>query len=358
MKTNIKCENCRQTIEVDAILLPQADKLFCCPRCGGHTRILMPRAEKHRSSSSQPEARSSKAVKYADALRWLAKGAVLGDAESMAHWGIACLNGTGVPVDYAKAIHWLRSAAEQGDATGQTNLGLCFMHGEGVACDIVEAEKWIRKASEQGDAIAQFNLGNLYQFGRGVTQDFAIAFNWWLKAAQQGHAEAQYSVGSALERGDATGRDVVEAHKWLSLAAARGANGATQAANALAAAMTREQREESRKRQLAYRPPALKAEHLRVSDLITRVDKLQSASAAEGGLEEGGNLGDVSRRPIPADVRREVWRRDEGRCSRCGSRERLEYDHIIPVARGGSNTVRNIELLCETCNRTKSASIG
>ena len=57
---------------------------------------------------------------------------------------------------------------------------------------------------------------------------------------------------------------------------------------------------------------------------------------------------------IPAKVRREVWRRDEGKCSRCGSRDRLEFDHIVPVSKGGSNTARNIELLCEVCNRAKS----
>lgn len=60
------------------------------------------------------------------------------------------------------------------------------------------------------------------------------------------------------------------------------------------------------------------------------------------------------REGIPSEVKREVWRRDEGKCTKCGSRENLEYDHIIPVVKGGSNTVRNIELLCETCNRAKS----
>jgi hypothetical protein len=65
-----------------------------------------------------------------------------------------------------------------------------------------------------------------------------------------------------------------------------------------------------------------------------------------------------SKRPtVPEDVRIAVWRRDEGKCVRCGSRENLEYDHIIPISKGGSNTVRNIELLCERCNREKSADI-
>jgi hypothetical protein len=63
------------------------------------------------------------------------------------------------------------------------------------------------------------------------------------------------------------------------------------------------------------------------------------------------------REPIPEDVRIAAWRRDEGKCVQCDSNERLEYDHIIPVSKGGSNTVRNIQLLCETCNRKKSDSI-
>jgi Holliday junction DNA helicase RuvB len=60
------------------------------------------------------------------------------------------------------------------------------------------------------------------------------------------------------------------------------------------------------------------------------------------------------REAIPSAVRREVWRRDEGKCKKCGSRKNLEYDHIIPVAEGGSNTARNLELLCQDCNRAKS----
>ena len=60
---------------------------------------------------------------------------------------------------------------------------------------------------------------------------------------------------------------------------------------------------------------------------------------------------------IPESVRIAVWRRDEGKCAKCGSRKNLEYDHIIPVSEGGSNTVRNIELLCEECNRKKRDNI-
>lgn len=63
-------------------------------------------------------------------------------------------------------------------------------------------------------------------------------------------------------------------------------------------------------------------------------------------------------RAISKSVQREVWRRDMGRCVECGTKERLEYDHIIPFSKGGSNTARNIQLLCEKCNREKYNRIG
>lgn len=63
------------------------------------------------------------------------------------------------------------------------------------------------------------------------------------------------------------------------------------------------------------------------------------------------------RRSIPERVRSEVWRRDGGVCVQCGSRERLEFHHIIPVSRGGADTTRNLELLCEKCHRPKGNAI-
>jgi len=74
-------------------------------------------------------------------------------------------------------------------------------------------------------------------------------------------------------------------------------------------------------------------------------------------LENSESLEGTAREPIPENVRLFVWRRDKGQCVRCGSRERLEFDHIIPVIAGGSNTERNIQLLCESCNRSKGATV-
>ena len=54
----------------------------------------------------------------------------------------------------------------------------------------------------------------------------------------------------------------------------------------------------------------------------------------------------------------EVWRRDGGKCVECGSVYNLEFEHVILVPKGGSNRARNLRILCETCNRRKSAHIG
>ena len=63
-------------------------------------------------------------------------------------------------------------------------------------------------------------------------------------------------------------------------------------------------------------------------------------------------------RIISQEVKNLVWNRDGGKCRECESNENLEFDHIIPFSKGGSNTYRNIQLLCEPCNRKKSAKIG
>lgn len=60
---------------------------------------------------------------------------------------------------------------------------------------------------------------------------------------------------------------------------------------------------------------------------------------------------------IPRLVQREVWQRDGGECTECKTRERLCFDHIVPFSRGGGNSIRNLQLLCESCNLRKSNGI-
>jgi hypothetical protein len=66
----------------------------------------------------------------------------------------------------------------------------------------------------------------------------------------------------------------------------------------------------------------------------------------------------TGREPIPQDLMDVVWNRDGGQCVRCKSEQDLEYDHMIPLSKGGSNSYKNLQLLCRKCNRSKAAKIG
>lgn len=48
-----------------------------------------------------------------------------------------------------------------------------------------------------------------------------------------------------------------------------------------------------------------------------------------------------------------VVRRDGERCAWCGARHGLTLDHVVPLARGGSNRIENLQLLCHGCNQYK-----
>lgn len=64
---------------------------------------------------------------------------------------------------------------------------------------------------------------------------------------------------------------------------------------------------------------------------------------------------DISR--IPSDIKKLVWERADGRCENCNSKWHLEFDHIIPVSKGGSNSENNVQVLCRKCNRKKRDKI-
>lgn len=66
-----------------------------------------------------------------------------------------------------------------------------------------------------------------------------------------------------------------------------------------------------------------------------------------------------SERPTPehwAALRKIVFERDGYVCQYCGTAaERLECDHVIPVAQGGSSELGNLTTACAPCNRQKGA---
>lgn len=63
-------------------------------------------------------------------------------------------------------------------------------------------------------------------------------------------------------------------------------------------------------------------------------------------------------RLIPAEVKKEVWKRDKGVCVICGGNKNLHFDHDLPYSKGGTSlSTKNVRLLCMKHNLEKSAKI-
>lgn len=99
-------------------------------------------------------------------------------------------------------------------------------------------------------------------------------------------------------------------------------------------------------------------------DRYCRIDGLADALLANGWLyKNAGVLGlkwftDVSsiRKSLSKKIRREVL--SCGRCKKCGATEQLTVDHIIPISKGGTSELRNLQALCLSCNLKKGAKTG
>lgn len=91
--------------------------------------------------------------------------------------------------------------------------------------------------------------------------------------------------------------------------------------------------------------------------LIEKLERRRFATTDQPRASRGTH----SARGIPADVRRKVYERDGGRCTfssddgkRCDKTDDVEYDHIIPVAKGGRSTVDNLRLRCPAHNQLEA----
>jgi 5-methylcytosine-specific restriction endonuclease McrA len=97
-----------------------------------------------------------------------------------------------------------------------------------------------------------------------------------------------------------------------------------------------------------------------LDELIAKQEKVQFA------VTENPRKARRSSNPryISAPVKREVRKRDRGQCTyvgddghRCGARKLLQYDHVIPVARGGTSNVANVRLRCRAHNQLEAEQV-
>tara|TARA_B100001971_G_C17919247_1_gene396879 strand:- start:102 stop:620 length:519 start_codon:yes stop_codon:yes gene_type:complete len=79
-------------------------------------------------------------------------------------------------------------------------------------------------------------------------------------------------------------------------------------------------------------------------------------TAARSGSDHGSSQETAVRPHIPAGLRYEVLERDGGVCVVDGEgppEQTLHIDHIVPLSRGGTTTLDNLQTLCSRCNQGK-----
>jgi 5-methylcytosine-specific restriction endonuclease McrA len=91
-----------------------------------------------------------------------------------------------------------------------------------------------------------------------------------------------------------------------------------------------------------------------LDSLIAKLEKQKLGSAARRSRRKAK----TGKRYVPPEVRQVVWQRDGGQCTfvsakghRCTARRLLEFDHVQPVARGGTATVEAMRLRCRAHNQ-------
>lgn len=228
----------------------------------------------------------------------------------LAFYGLALLEGRGVPADPVQGLALMKRAADEGSSVAQMQYARVLTAGTGgIAKDEAAGLALYRKVGELGDASAQFAVGLAYLNGQGVDRSEETAARWFDAAARQGEAWAQVRLGDLFRFGRGVPRLRTQAYYWYTVA--------TKADNS-AAGFARERRaqiagemaaadiETQTRRAEAFQPqPGLRPRQEALPTLA-RGDRLSLGSAsivipAPAGYVNSGDMFDMVARLSPND---------------------------------------------------------
>ena len=81
-------------------------------------------------------------------------------------------------------------------------------------------------------------------------------------------------------------------------------------------------------------------EFQRLKDKVNRIKELTAPR---------GN----KRNNIKDEILSFILKRDREECVTCGSKDNLQFDHILPLSKGGSDEPENLRILCRSCNLSR-----
>lgn len=73
-------------------------------------------------------------------------------------------------------------------------------------------------------------------------------------------------------------------------------------------------------------------------------------------MQQAGDVHKIKRKQFSAAERVKIYNKGKGRCAICGKfvpYDSFTVDHIIPLAKGGTNAMDNLQAACSVCNLIK-----
>ncbi len=73
-------------------------------------------------------------------------------------------------------------------------------------------------------------------------------------------------------------------------------------------------------------------------------------------MQQVGDIHKIKRKQFSATERVKIYNKGKGRCAICGKfvpYDSFTVDHIIPLAKGGTNAMDNLQVACSVCNLIK-----
>ncbi len=321
-----------------------------------------------------PSKRKIKQLEKKDAIAELTKKAEAGDVKAQFDIATIYMKGTGTIRDYDKAAKWFLKSGAQGPKKSLSQLILIY-HTNKVKVNLRKISGLISESAKRGNADAQFYLGIIYAVGCNRKISYTNSAKWFSKAADQDCSGAKHNIEvikkckSIVERLLKKSNEITLVH----LSELSRKKNRFIKYNRVSKVDKWHKELESFVKLVILRRSDVKriVKELKACCLSLRFQKyplslrgfnkpismlIMDSSEKVIGVGIKTEF-DGCDRLISKKVKLAVWQRDKGMCVECGSKEKLEYDHIIPVTKGGSNTERNVQLLCEKCNRKKATNI-
>lgn len=115
--------------------------------------------------------------------------------------------------------------------------------------------------------------------------------------------------------------------------------------------------QEHKEKWRVYRQNWKEAHPEQAAQAISEWKKANREKVATYTRNRRAKVAGISGEHVTPEQIEELYGESDGVCPACSKNTKLTVDHIVPIARGGSNSIDNLQLICGRCNSSKGTKI-